>query len=189
MRFRVLVLGALAFGPIANGQGVEQIQKSYRKREVYIDMRDGTRLFTSIYEPRDTTRSYPILMSRTPYSIGPYGDSTFRASLGPSPAFATDGYIFVYQDVRGRYMSEGVYQYMTPHLEKKTGPKDVDESTDTYDTIEWLLKNVAHNNGRVGTYGISAPGFLGSRKAAMLAAKLRSRRRNCKACGVENVAK
>jgi uncharacterized protein len=121
-------------------------------------MRDGVKLFTSIYAPKDTSVTYPILLTRTPYSIEPYGPGTYPPSLGPSPAFAQEGYIFVYQDVRGRYMSEGDFKWMTPYITNKKAPNDVDESTDTYDTIEWLLKKIP-NNGRVGMYGISYPGF------------------------------
>jgi putative CocE/NonD family hydrolase len=139
---------------------IARIKSRYVKTEVRIRARDGVQLFTSIYAPRDTTRTYPILMSRTPYGIAPYGPDQYPARLGPSPRFSDDGYIFVYQDTRGRFMSEGYFQYMTPHLETKRGAKDVDESSDTYDAIDWLVKNVPHNNGRVGTWGISAPGFF-----------------------------
>jgi putative CocE/NonD family hydrolase len=131
----------------------------YTKSEVQIPMRDGVKLFTAIYSPRDTSRKYPILMMRTPYSIAPYGESVSRANLGPSGSVADDGYIFVYQDVRGCFMSEGSFRNLTPHIAHKQGPQDVDESTDTYDTIEWLLRNVPNHNGRVGQWGISYPGF------------------------------
>lgn len=136
------------------------VSAQYAKREVRIRMRDGTELFTAIYTPRDTTRSYPILLMRTPYSVAPYGPDAYPASLGPWKAFQDDGYIFVNQDVRGRYMSEGYYSFMTPHLPAKEGAKEVDESSDTYDTIDWVLKNVPRNNGRVGSWGNSAPGFF-----------------------------
>ena len=104
----------------------------------------------------------PILLTRTPYSVAPYGADAYKASLGPSDRFMRDGYIFVYQDVRGRMMSEGQFADVRPHLPVKSGPADIDESTDTYDTIEWLLKNVPNHNGRVGMYGISYPGFYTS---------------------------
>jgi putative CocE/NonD family hydrolase len=139
---------------------VAHIRSQYQKTEVRVTMRDGTQLFTAIYAPRDTTRRYPFLMTRTPYGVAPYGPAEYPGRLGPTPRFSDDGFIFVYQDTRGRFMSDGYFQYMTPHLEKKNGPKDVDESTDTYDTIDWLVKHVAHNNGRVGTWGVSAPGFF-----------------------------
>lgn len=133
----------------------------YTKSEHQITMRDGVKLFTSIYVPRDAspTKKYPIMMNRTPYSVSPYGTEEYRTPLGPSELFTKEGYIFVYQDVRGRMMSEGDFKWMTPYKPKKSGPTDADESTDTYDTIEWLVKNVPNNNGRVGVWGISFPGF------------------------------
>ncbi len=163
-----ILLPVLAFlfvsctvGPQARAEGElgAFIRANYRKREVEIPMRDGVRLFTAIYTPRDESRSYPILMRRTPYSVGPYGESAFPGSLGPSELLTREGYIFVFQDVRGTYMSEGSFLNMTPHRRTKSGPQDVDESTDAYDTIEWLLANVPENNGRVGMWGISYPGF------------------------------
>ncbi len=145
----------------ANPAMAEAVKSSYRKLEVRIPMRDGVTLFTSIYIPRDSSRSYPFLMDRTPYGVAPYGADAYRPSLGPSgnPKFAESGFIFVYQDARGRYYSEGNYTEMTPHKDVKTSKTDVDESTDTYDTIDWLVKNVPHNNARVGIYGTSYPGF------------------------------
>lgn len=137
----------------------EYIRANYTKYEFQVAMRDGKRLFTSVYAPKDATVKYPILMMRTPYGVGPYGIDKYRGGLGPSEKFAREGFIFVYQDVRGRYMSEGTFDYMRPHIAAKRGPADVDESSDTYDTIDWLLKNVPNNNGRVGTYGTSYPGF------------------------------
>lgn len=136
------------------------VKENFTKQEVYIPMRDGVKLFTSIYIPKDIAKSrkYPFIMQRTCYSIAPYGENEYRASLGPNKYLMNDKYIFVYQDVRGRYMSEGTFTNMTPQVERKT-KKDVDESTDTYDTIEWLLKNVKNNNGKVGQYGTSYPGF------------------------------
>lgn len=157
LRFRTLLLtlavpliAAAQPGPVASG---------YRKLQVRIPMRDGATLFTNIYVPRDTTRRYPFLMQRTPYSVAPYGPDAIPARLGPSEAFAREGFIFVYQDVRGRYQSTGTWLEMTPHRAVKGGPADVDESSDAYDTIEWLLANVPGNNGRVGMWGISYPGF------------------------------
>lgn len=139
-------------------QGLEWVKANYTKHEYYIPMRDGARLFTAVYVPKDRSQQYPILLNRTPYSIRPYGTDQYRESIGPSPLFATEGYIIVYQDVRGRWMSEGVFEHVRPHNPKK-GARDIDESTDTYDTIEWLLKNVPNHNGRVGMWGISYPGF------------------------------
>jgi putative CocE/NonD family hydrolase len=140
-----------------------RIRQNYRKIEARIPVRDGIKLFTSIYVPKDSTRRYPVLMSRTPYSVAPYGDTLFKAALGPSnnPRWVEDGYIFVYQDARGRHFSEGVFREMMPILEKHEKPTDVDEGTDTYDTIEWLLKNLP-TNGKMGIYGTSYPGFYAS---------------------------
>lgn len=137
-----------------------EIREKYTKKEVYITMRDGVKLFTSIYIPKDISskNKYPILMQRTCYSVAPYGEDQFRKGLGPNPYLMREKYIFVYQDVRGRYMSEGTFTNMTPQTEHKT-KKDTDESTDTYDTIDWLIKNIADNNGNVGQYGTSYPGF------------------------------
>ena len=139
----------------------EYIRDHYTKREVQIPMRDGIKLFTAIYEPKDKDKRYPILLNRTPYAIGPYGPGKFAENLGPDELFAKEGYIFVKQDVRGRFMSEGEFVNIRPDIENNK-PSDIDESTDTYDTIEWLLKNVANHNGRVGMYGISYPGFYTS---------------------------
>jgi putative CocE/NonD family hydrolase len=122
-------------------------------------MRDGVKLYTAVYAPKDASQKYPILMTRTPYSAGQYGADAYRPSLGPSAAFMQEGYIFVYQDVRGTFMSEGDFEDMRPHIPNKKSPKDIDESSDTYDTIDWLVKNVPNNNGRVGVWGISYPGF------------------------------
>ena len=137
----------------------EYIRANYAKFEYRIPMRDGVRLFTAVYVPNDRSRTYPILLYRTPYSSRPYGPDRYRSSLGPTPEFARDGYIFVYQDVRGRYMSEGDFVQLTPHLPEKRTPQDIDESTDTYDTIEWLVTHLTGHNGRVGQWGISYPGF------------------------------
>lgn len=136
------------------------VKENFTKKEVYIAMRDGVKLFTSIYIPKDVskTKKYPFIMQRTCYSVAPYGETEYRSFLGPNKYLMNDKYIFVYQDVRGRYMSEGTFTNMTPQVQHKT-KKDVDESTDTYDTIEWLLKNIANNNGKVGQYGTSYPGF------------------------------
>jgi putative CocE/NonD family hydrolase len=122
-------------------------------------MRDGVRLYTVVYLPKDTSQAYPVLMTRTPYSVAPYEKDTFRSLLGPNKHFSREGYIFVYQDVRGCFLSEGTFMDMRPHLPKKNGKHDIDESTDTYDTIDWLLHNVRNHNGKVGLWGISYPGF------------------------------
>ncbi len=140
------------------------IRANYTKSEVRIAMRDGVELFTSIYEPNDadSSRRYPILLSRTPYSVGPYGLSQYKTRLGPCTEFEKSRYIFVFQDVRGKYMSGGEFLDMRPHIDNKTTNKQFDESSDTFDTIEWLVKNTPRNNGRVGQWGISYPGFYTS---------------------------
>jgi len=131
----------------------------YTKMETMIPMRDGAKLFTSIYIPKDKTRKYPFLINRTPYTVAPYGADKYKTSLGNYPAIMKEGFIFVYQDVRGKWMSEGVFDDIRPHNPKKKSRKDIDESSDTYDTIDWLLKNIPNNNGKAGIYGISYPGF------------------------------
>lgn len=141
-------------------QGPEYIRAHYVKREYQIPMRDGVRLFTAVYSPKDTTHNYPLLMIRTQSGVLPYGEDQFPGVLGPSPLFGRSGYIFVYQDVRGRWMSEGNFTVLRPHNPHKQGLQDVDESTDTYDTIDWLLKNVPNHNGEVGHYGTSYRGWL-----------------------------
>lgn len=137
-----------------------EVRAHYTKYEFLVPMRDGVKLFTSVYVPKDASQPYPFLITRTPYSVAPYGSDRYRRNLGPAPVFQRDGFIFVYQDVRGRYMSEGTFDEMTPHKDIKKSPRDVDESTDTYDTIEWLLHHVSNNNGKAGLWGISYPGFF-----------------------------
>jgi len=133
--------------------------ENYTKKEVHIRMRDGVELFTTIYAPKDVSKKYPILMQRTPYSCAPYGESEFKKIISPSETMMKEGYIVVYQDVRGRYMSDGLYDNMRGYVPNKKIKKDIDEASDTYDTIDWLVKNVPNNNGNVGTWGISYPGF------------------------------
>ena len=135
------------------------LQEHYTKYEHRIPMRDGKRLHTTVYVPKAASAPVPFLMTRTPYSCDPYGVDRFPRRLGPTEDFLKAGYIFVCQDVRGRYMSEGTFVEMTPHKVTKRGPADVDESTDMHDTAEWLLKNVPGHNGRIGLWGISYPGF------------------------------
>ncbi|MGE0443149.1 MAG: CocE/NonD family hydrolase [Gemmatimonadales bacterium] len=136
------------------------LRAHYRKSESTIRMRDGVGLATVIYTPLDRSRAWPILLSRTPYSAGPYGPEPVARYLGPGPGFAAAGYIFVTQDVRGRYRSGGTFEHMTPNRANPTGPNEVDETTDTWDTIDWLVKNVPGNNGRVGLWGISYGGYF-----------------------------
>ncbi|HPF45751.1 MAG: CocE/NonD family hydrolase [Alphaproteobacteria bacterium] len=162
--FKLIILFAvvtLNVNIAAASDGDYDLKANYTKQEYYIPMRDGTRLFTSIYTPKDDSIKYPILMKRTPYSLEPYGVNNYPDYLGPNGGdnrFAKDGYIFVYQDVRGKNMSEGDHRVMTPHNDNKKGTEN-DESSDTYDTVEWLLKNVKNHNGKVGIFGISYPGF------------------------------
>ena len=143
----------------APAQTVENVRARYTKYEYSIPMRDGVKIFSSIYVPKDTSQTYPFLLTRTPYSVAPYGVDNYRAALGPSEHFEKEGFIFVYQDARGRHMSEGEFQQVRPHVPNKKSNKDIDESSDTYDTIEWLLKNIPNHNGKVGMIGISQPGF------------------------------
>ena len=135
------------------------VKDAYTKSEHMVPMRDGVKLFVAVYSPKDASQKYPILLNRTPYSCGPYGPNAYKDNIGPSPLFAKEGYIIVYQDVRGAWMSEGTYVNMRPQNDQKTKSSDIDESSDTYDTIEWLVKNIPNNNGRVGMWGISYPGF------------------------------
>jgi putative CocE/NonD family hydrolase len=141
------------------------LAENYTKYEYRIPMRDGVRLFTRVFIPKDESQPWPIVMSRTPYALKPYGIDDYNDPGGnPSGSFkvlARDKFIIVAQDVRGRYGSEGQYVHVRPFNPNK-GPKDTDESSDTWDTIDWLVKNVPNNNGKVGLFGISYPGFYTS---------------------------
>jgi putative CocE/NonD family hydrolase len=137
------------------------IKAHYTKYEYRIPMRDGVKLFTAVYVPKDTSQSYPFLITRTPYGVGPYGEDRYTKHLGPSAQFPSAGYIFVLQDVRGRYQSDGEFVEMRPHIDHPQ-PGQTDESTDMYDSVDWLLKHVPNNNGKVGIWGISYPGFYTS---------------------------
>jgi hypothetical protein len=128
----------------------DYIRSHYSKFEYRIPMRDGVHLFTAVHIPNDHTATYPFLLFRTPYSVRPYGADRYMNRISPSAAFEEDGFIFVIQDVRGKYMSQGEFVNMRPHRAHKSGPQDVDESTDTHDTIQWLLENVPGHNGRAG---------------------------------------
>jgi putative CocE/NonD family hydrolase len=152
-----LILSTLCIAAV-QAQTEAEVKAHYTKTEAQITMRDGVRLFTSIYSPKDRSRKYPIMLNRTPYSVSPYGRDEYKTSVGPTLLFQKERFIFVYQDVRGKFMSEGDYVNVRPHIRAKTA-RQVDESSDTYDTIEWLVKNVPNNNGRVGMWGISYPGF------------------------------
>ena len=136
------------------------LAEGYSKQEVMIPMRDGARLFTSILTPRDASAAAPILRRRTPYSCRPYGPEAFPETVpNQMGRYLREGYIVVCQDVRGRYMSEGEYANVRPYLPEKDGPEDIDETTDTWDTVEWLVANLDADNGKVGISGISYPGF------------------------------
>ena len=142
---------------------IQAVSAHYTKREVLIPMRDGVKLFTALFTPKDTRQAHPILLQRTPYSVSPYGAAAFPEHLSPSARFQQEGFIFVYQDVRGRMMSEGDFVNMRPQravsgAAEGRGP-EIDESTDTFDTIDWLLQHAAGHNGRVGMWGISYPAF------------------------------
>jgi len=161
----------LVRGELADDAAIARaIREHYTKHEYRIPMRDGVRLFTVAYVPKDTSRTYPVMLQRTPYSVQPYGIDNYPTDkngrvirrFAPSPAFIREGYIFVHQDVRGRMMSEGAFVDVRPHAAKKG---EVDESTDAWDTIDWLVKNVPQNNGRVGAWGISYPGFYAAQAA------------------------
>ncbi|KAA9327627.1 CocE/NonD family hydrolase [Hymenobacter busanensis] len=173
-RFLLVALALMAAGSstVVQAQGptaadARFVQEHYTKLDRQIPMRDGVKLYTTIYVPKDASKTnpYPFLLHRTPYSAGPYGEKNYtKGGPGRSQELSREQYIFVDQDVRGRYMSEGQFEEMTPALPagaKATGNQSAphDESTDTYDTIEWLLKNVPNHNGRVGLMGISYPGF------------------------------
>jgi predicted acyl esterase len=158
-RYAAFGLFFLALFHLLWAQQSGYISTNYRKHEFRIPMRDGKKLFTSVYTPKDTSHSYPILLNRTPYGIAPYGDDHYPLSFNLSENLTRDGFIFVFQDVRGRMMSEGQFINMTPHNIQKKGPRDIDESSDAYDTIEWLVRNIPNNNGKVGMWGISYPGF------------------------------
>lgn len=149
-----LILFLIGAAPAA--AQVAPIQDRYSKREAMVEMRDGVKLYVAIYSPRDRSQTYPIMMNRTPYSCQPYGEDQYRRRIGPSEFMENEGYIFVHTDVRGRWNSEGQYDNMRPHV---PGKEPIDESSDTYDTISWLLDNVPNHNGKVGIWGISYPGF------------------------------
>jgi uncharacterized protein len=151
----------LAFGrtmPEVPRGSPEWLEARLVKTETYVTARDGTRLFTSYYVPRDTTRTYPILLTRTPYNIEPEGEASYSRYLSINAGLVEAGYIFAFQDVRGRYMSEGEFVDVRPHEPDKAA-EGFDEASDTWDTINWLVENVPRNNGAVGVFGVSYPGF------------------------------
>jgi putative CocE/NonD family hydrolase len=159
-----LAVLALVFAPQASAQEIDRkwLEENYTKFEFKVPMRDGIRLHTSVYTPKDDSQTYPVLLLRTPYGVRPYGSSAYPNPSGSFSVLARDKFIFAYQDVRGRNGSEGQFVHVRPFNPDRRGPQDIDESTDTWDTIDWLVKNVPGGNGRVGMYGISYPGFYTS---------------------------
>jgi putative CocE/NonD family hydrolase len=137
------------------------LAEHYTKYEHRIPMRDGVKLFTRVFVPKDDTTNYPVLLTRTPYALKPYGADRYNDPSGSFETLARDKFIIATQDVRGRYASEGIYQHVRPFRPTK-GPKESDESSDAWDTIDWLVKHVPNNNGNVGMLGISYPGFYTS---------------------------
>ncbi|MFL9485122.1 CocE/NonD family hydrolase [Chitinophagaceae bacterium LWZ2-11] len=163
-----LLLLVLLLPALAQAQNADSawIVNNYIKKEVMIPMRDGVKLFTSIYIPKDKSEKHPILLSRTPYSCAPYGESKFANSWGgPRKFYMKENYIYVQQDVRGRWMSEGTFVDVRPYNPNKKTNQDIDEASDTYDAIDWLVKNIDNNNGNVGVFGISYPGFYSTMAA------------------------
>ncbi len=174
-----LVSAGYAQGPDAKKPiTAKYIRANYTKQVAMVPMRDGVKLYTVIYAPKDNAKPHPILLTRTPYGVGPYEPDSMKPWLGPNPEVVRAGYIVAYQDVRGKYMSEGEFVDMRPYkgphnqvaeiaaarkspMSSKTAAL-IDEATDAYDAIDWLVKNVPNNNGRVGTWGISYPGFYSS---------------------------
>ncbi len=156
-----MLLAQQAIGQSQTQKDSAFVRENYTKFEFQIPMRDGLKLFTSVYVPKDASPSnqFPFLMQRTCYDVSPYGPDNYAKRLYYSRYMMYEKYIFVNQDVRGRYLSEGNFTNMTPHIPNKKSPNEIDEASDTYDTIEWLLKNIPNNNGKVGLYGISYPGF------------------------------
>lgn len=162
MKKSILILWVFfSFSAIAQQPNPDSVymREHYEKSEYQIPMRDGAKLFTVVYTPKDKSKQYPFLMNRTCYNASNYAD--YKTHAHPSKFLVEDGYILVFQDVRGRYMSEGLFTNMTPNIpgNNPKNKKDIDESSDTWDTIDWLVKNIKGNNGRVGIYGISYPGF------------------------------
>jgi putative CocE/NonD family hydrolase len=149
-----VALLAISTSLFAQDNSPSAVSENYTKKEVHIKMRDGVSLYTVIYTPKDHSKKYPIIMQRTPYSCAPYGANQFKKSISPSETMMKEGYIVVYQDVRGRWMSDGLYDNMRAFIPNKKSKTDIDEASDTYDTIDWLVKNTDYNNGNVGIWGI-----------------------------------
>lgn len=167
MKKLLLVLFLLPFTAFAQNPDSIWVVNNYVKKEVSIPMRDGKKLFTAIYTPKNHTEKHPILIERTPYSCSPYGTDKFKPAFWTryTKEYLRKNYIMVIQDVRGRWMGEGDFIDIRPFNPNKKTPKDIDETSDTYDTIDWLVKNAENNNGNVGVYGISYPGFYSTMAA------------------------
>lgn len=164
--FLVLLFVSFFAGVNAQNSDSAWIRNNYIKKEIYIPMRDGIKLFTSVYIPVDNSEQHPVLMTRTPYSCYPYGENVFRDFTNNHyKEYFKEHYIMVIQDVRGRWMSEGTYMDIRPYNPNKKTNKDIDEASDAYDTIDWLIKNINNNNGKVGVFGISYPGFYSTMAA------------------------
>jgi putative CocE/NonD family hydrolase len=177
-RFRVVneTLGLDVFGtkkaafddanadPASPSDRVGYFERHYRKSEHRVPMRDGVRLFTQVFSPLDTSELHPVIILRTPYGVAPYGEAFSQMTM-PSLGFVKENYILVYQDIRGRGLSEGTFEFVRPYRAVKKGPADVDESSDAYDTVDWLLENIPGHNGKVGVWGISYPGFTAAMAA------------------------
>jgi putative CocE/NonD family hydrolase len=166
MRKILLLLLLCPLLTIAQNYDSAWLSVNYTKKEIYITMRDGVKLFTSLYIPKDLAEKHPFLLTRTPYSCAPYGETRLRnfAARGHYKEYLKEGYIMVTQDVRGRWMSEGNFADVRPYKVNKKGT-ETDEASDTYDTIDWLVKNIENNNGKVGVFGISYPGFYSTMAA------------------------
>jgi len=152
-----------------NAQTINEkwVKENYTKKEYTIAMRDGVKLFTTVYAPKNNTEKHPFLMTRTPYSCAPYGEDKYQSRLWNFHwrEYLKEGYIFVFQDVRGRWMSEGTFMDVRPFNPNKRSKKDIDEASDTYDAVDWLVKNIPNNNGNVGVFGTSYPGFYSTMAA------------------------
>ena len=167
MKKLVWILLFLPFISIAQKVDSAWFRDNYTKKEITISMRDGVKLFTVLYVPKNNTEKHPILITRTPYSCAPYGENNYSARYYHNQyrEYLKEGYILVVQDVRGRWMSEGTFVDIRPYIENKKSKTDIDEASDTYDTIDWLVKNLENNNGNVGVFGISYPGFYSTEAA------------------------
>lgn len=164
---KITILILFIFSSFQFAQNIDWIKENYTKKEYRIQMRDGITLFTAVYSPKNKSDKHPIILFRTPYAVVPYGDDQFDnfTRWGVSQKLIENGCIFVAQDVRGRFMSEGEFVNMRPHIDTKKTNKDIDESSDTYDTIDWLINNVENHNGKIGMLGNSYPGFYAAMAA------------------------